>query len=190
MNEARNTIRHEIFGSQRMSNLSRLKNIAIAKLAGLFPGLGRKLAEAYQPEARSGATPWTPLEKPLKECRVAMVTTAGIHHRSQQPFDMQDPDGDPSYRALAGSVGWDDFMITHDYYDHAHADKDPNIVLPLDRLREFASEGLIGGVAEKHYSFMGHITGHHIETLISRTAEDVADQLRSDQVDLVILSPG
>jgi D-proline reductase (dithiol) PrdB len=81
-------------------------------------------------------------------------------------------------------------MITHDYYDHADADRDINIVFPLELLREFAKERIIGRVADRHYGFMGHIIGPHVVTLINRTAPEVARKLREDGVDLVLLTPG
>lgn len=176
--------------SQEVSGQSRLKNILVAKLVGWLPALGRLLAAGYKPESISGVIPWNDFVKPLDECRVALVTTAGIHHKSQQPFDMQDVDGDPTYRELNGSAPWDDFTITHDYYDHTNAGKDPNIILPLDRLREFAGEGMIGSLAQKHYSFMGHIVGRHLDSLVEKTAVEIAGRLKADGVDLVILSPG
>jgi D-proline reductase (dithiol) PrdB len=81
-------------------------------------------------------------------------------------------------------------MITHDYYDHADADKDINIVLPVDRLKEFAREGVIGGVGPTMYGFMGHITGPHIYTLMNVTAPEAACGLLKDGVDCVLVTPG
>jgi D-proline reductase (dithiol) PrdB len=102
---------------------------------------------------------------------------------------MADRDGDPSYRALDGDRILDDFEITHDYYDHSNARKDPNIILPLERLRELVGDGKIGSLARTHYAFMGHIDGPHITTLIRKTAREVARKLKADQVDLVLLTP-
>lgn len=121
---------------------------------------------------------------------MAIVTTAGVHQRDQEPFDMGDPDGDPSYRVIDGRMPAADLMITHDYYDHADADRDINIVFPIERLRELASEGVIGGVALFHYGFMGHIVGPHIPELIEGTAPEVAGKLKEDEVDVALLIPG
>jgi len=172
-----------------MAENNRLKNIVISKLAGWFPSLRKRLVDGYQPVSKVGAVPWKSLDKPLSECKVAVVTTAGIHHSHQQPFDMMDANGDPTFRVLDADTLWDDFMITHDYYDHSNARKDPNIVLPLDRLKEFVSEGVIGDLARKHYGFMGHVDGEHISHLVEKSARDVADALKNDQVDLVLLAP-
>jgi D-proline reductase (dithiol) PrdB len=172
-----------------MSFFARLKNRLIAKLITRFPALSRRFTAAYSPQESREDTPWVPFTTPLRECTVAVVTTAGIHHRSQSPFDMQDSDGDPSWRELDGASLFDDFLITHDYYDHKDAEQDPNIILPPDRLNEFADEGRIGSPAKTHYAFMGHIDGPHIATLVNKTAPEVAQRLRQDQMDLVLLTP-
>ncbi|WP_303721030.1 hypothetical protein [Malonomonas rubra] len=65
--------------------------------------------------------PWTTTLKPLSEAKLAIVTTSGIHHGDQRPFDMLDKNGDPSYRKLNGETLFDDYKITHDYYDHTDA---------------------------------------------------------------------
>jgi len=118
-----------------------------------------------------------------------MVTTSGVHHNTQEPFDMQDSDGDPSFRTINGETISSSYKITHDYYDHSDAEKDLNIIFPLDRLRELEQEGVIGQLADSHYSFMGHIDGRHIATLITQSAQKVVEKLKHDDVDVVLLTP-
>lgn len=173
-----------------MITLSRIKNQALARAATRFPTLAKKFTDSYTPRASEGGTPWTPPTVVPAQAKLALITTAGIHHRHQTPFDMNDPDGDPSYRELDAATLFDDFVITHDYYDHSDADKDPNIILPLDRLKELVGEKILGSIAATHYSFMGHIDGPHIDTLINRTAVAVAHQLRAEKVDIALLTPG
>lgn len=133
--------------------------------------------------------PWIPLTKPLSECTVALVTTGGVHLKTDTPFDMHDKRGDPSYRRIPSTVSQDDLTITHIYYDHRDADEDINLVLPLDVLRQCQMEGLIGPSAENFYGFMGHIEPPHVETLIDQTAKAVAQNLKQAQVDVVVLVP-
>ncbi len=135
-------------------------------------------------------TPWTPFTKELSRSKVALVTTAGVHLRGQRPFDMDDKDGDPSYREIPSSVDVSELTITHDYYDHSDADRDINIVFPLERLKELAVDGVIGGLAETNYGFMGHIDGRHIDTLVNKSAFEVAEAIGSADVDVVVLTPG
>lgn len=172
-----------------MSPLIRLKNRALARLATRFPALAQKFIDGYQAQESSGTIPWTQPVKSLHNAKLALVTTSGIHHQDQPHFDMSDTNGDPSYRELDGDRIFDDFKITHDYYDHSNARKDPNIILPLDRVRELVDEGIVGSLAQTHYAFMGHIDGPHISTLIKKTAREIAQKLKDDQVDLVLLTP-
>ena len=172
-----------------MGRFGRMKNQFLSRLAARFPVLAQRFVDGYQPQEVEGEIPWVKPGKPLWQAKVALVTTSGIHHREQAPFDMGDKDGDPSYRALDGEKLFDDFQITHDYYDHTDARKDPNIIFPLDRLRDLVNEGVIGSLAQTHYSFMGHIDGRHIVTLVEKTAREIAGKLKDDQVDLVLLTP-
>jgi len=167
----------------------RFKNQVIAKVITRFPLLAKRLTTSYEPW-ESVDIPWTPVTKTLATSTIALVTTAGVHHREQEPFDMKDHDGDPSFRVIDFRKSISSLMITHDYYDHTDADRDINIVFPIERLREFEQEGRIGHVTDQHYSFMGHITGKHIPTLIYKTAPQVSRNLKKAHVDIVLLTPG
>lgn len=173
--------------------MGRLKNKLIAKLFTRFPALAEKWVKNAAPSNIQGYVeniPWTPFNKELKDCTIGLVTTAGIHLKTQKPFDMKDPNGDPTYREIPLDVSKQDLMITHDYYDHKDADKDINIVFPIDRLKEMRDRGEIGSISELNFGFMGHIQGWHIWTLINETAPQVAVKLKGMQVDAVLLTPG
>lgn len=137
----------------------------------------------------SRAVPWAPLPKPVRDSVIALVTTAGVHLKADPPFDMTDPDGDPSFRVVPMDAPRADVTITHKYYDHAAADRDLNVVLPVDRLRELAAAGHVGGVAPRAYSLMGHVDGRHVRTLMETTAPEVARRLRDDGAEAVVLTP-
>jgi D-proline reductase (dithiol) PrdB len=166
-----------------------MKNRLIARVITAFPALSKRFVDAYHPW-ESDDIPWTPATTPLADSTVALVTTAGVHHKDQQPFDMQDKNGDPTYRVIDGDKPLSSLMITHDYYDHSDADRDINIVFPLERLREMAAAGIVGAVARHHYSFMGHIDGPHIVTLVEEKGPEVAAALAKGGADAVLLTPG
>lgn len=170
--------------------MGRLKNKLVAKLLTRFPSLFQKSVAGVAPAVSVEGVPWTPVTKPLGESTVAMVTTAGVHLKGQPPFDMEDPDGDPSFRELPSVTPRGEYAITHDYYDHSDADRDINVVFPMDRLNELAGEGVIGGLAAVNYGFMGHIDGPHIKTLMEKTGPDVARRLADEGADVVLLTPG
>ncbi len=133
--------------------------------------------------------PFARLRKPLATARGALITTAGVHLRSEPPFDMANPDGDASYRLIPGAARAEALTITHNYYDHSEADRDLNVVFPLDHFRDLAQRGVIGGVAPRHFGFMGHIDGPLIPALTGESAPDVAARLRADGVDFAFLTP-
>jgi D-proline reductase (dithiol) PrdB len=169
-------------------NLLRIQNRFFALLFSRFPGftarwLKRQKLDDY------GPPPWSPLQKPLRDCTIALVTTAGVHLKEDEPFNMVDKEGDPTFRVIPRDTWRHRLCITHDYYDHRDADKDLNIVLPVDRLAELVAEGVNGKVAPFHYSFMGHIDGRHLQRLLSVTAPEVARRLKCEQVDAVVLTP-
>ena len=135
------------------------------------------------------AIPFAPLRRPLAQSRVALLTTGGIHLPDQPPFDMDDPDGDATYRTISGDVALADLTITHKYYNHESADKDKQVIFPLDHFRELAVQGVIGGIAPHHFAFMGHIEGEQMDRLVRKTAPEVAAKLRADGVDFAFLTP-
>lgn len=173
-----------------MSLLWRLKNRGLAALTTAFPSLGEWFAAGFRAERQDDDVPWAALRKPLAASTIALVTTAGVHHRDQPPFDMHDRDGDPSFRELDLERPLESLMITHDYYDHTDADRDLNVVFPVERLRELVVAGELGAVARIGYGFMGHVIGPHLETLKRRSAPQVAARLREAGVDAVLLAPG
>jgi D-proline reductase (dithiol) PrdB len=129
--------------------------------------------------------PYTPRLHELHESKFAIVTTAGVHLRSQEPFNV---DGDNSWRVIAGDVQAGDLMITHEHYDHHDADEDINVVFPLDRLRELAGEGVIGGVSDKHLGFMGYT--QNFRDLYERAAPEMAKAILHSKADGVVFTAG
>lgn len=170
-------------------SLRRWKDRMAARLLTRYPALVRRWAGARDFSGDAGETPWAPLEKPLRACRVGLVTTGGVHLRTQRPFDMENPDGDPTFREIPAGARRDDLMITHDYYDHRDADADLNIVFPHERIQELAAEGVIGGAASAHLSFMGHIDNDLVARLVEETAPAGARRLRAAGADAVLLAP-
>ncbi len=148
----------------------------------------RAVLSAY-PWRRLDPVPPAPLRRPLSQCRVALVTTAGLVPAGDQPFDEGIKGGDFSYRVIPGDADVTTLTEHHrsESFDHAGILEDANLAFPLDRLRELAARGDIGEVAPRHLSFMGSITAPG--RLTARTAPEAADLLVQDQVDVALLVP-
>lgn len=165
-----------------------LGNRVAVQLFKRLPWLGQAWARRHR-FVESDSVPWTPMDRPVRESVVALVTTAGVHRRADPPFDMDDPNGDPGMRVVPVDTPRTELTITHKYYDHSAADRDLNVVLPVDRLRELHAAGHVGGVAPRSYSFMGHVDGPHLRSLMETTAPEVAGRLRADGAQAVVLTP-
>jgi D-proline reductase (dithiol) PrdB len=128
--------------------------------------------------------PFVRPEKPLEECRLALVTTGGVHLPEHPRFDIDDPLGDCSYREIpadAAQLTW-----THAYY-RPDEGADLDAVFPLWTIRELAAEGVVGELNRRHFAFMGAI--HDPGPLIDETAPEVAAKLVDDGVDAALLTP-
>ena len=129
--------------------------------------------------------PYTPRTRELRETTFALVSTAGVHLRAQEPFDQ---DGDNSWRLIPGDVAAADLIVTHAHFDHRHADRDINCVFPIDRLRELAAGGVIGGVGDRHLGFMGYT--QRLRDLYERAAPEMARLIERSRADAVLLTAG
>ena len=128
--------------------------------------------------------PFVRPEKPLEECRLALVTTGGVHLPEHPRFDIDDPLGDCSYREIpadAAQLTW-----THAYY-RPDEGADLDAVFPLWTIRELAAEGVVGELNRRQFAFMGAI--HDPGPLIDETAPEVAAKLADDGVDAALLTP-
>ncbi len=121
----------------------------------------------------------------LNKRRVAIITTAGLHHQSDRPFGAGAADVD--YRVIPGGISAGELVMSHVSvnFDRTGFQQDINVVFPIDRLKEFAAVGVIGEVADYHYSFMGAPPPRGFEP----RARELATLLKKDHVDAVLLTP-
>lgn len=129
--------------------------------------------------------PYTPRRRDLRETTFALASTAGVHLRDQELYNLE---GDNTWRLIPGDVRADQLMVRHGHYDHRHADQDINCVFPIDRLRELAAEGIIGGVGDKHLGFMGYT--QQLRDLYERAAPEMAKIVERSRADAVLLTAG
>jgi D-proline reductase (dithiol) PrdB len=152
----------------------------MTRLTDLPPAQAKRLAELECPDFDT--RPWVS-GMPLSQRRVAIVSSAGLFRRGEDPFRGRDPD----YRVIPTETRPNELLISHISinFDRTGFQEDWNIVFPIDRLSELAAEGAIGSVARTHYSFMGATDPLQMEPC----AREVAGRLKADAVDAVILSP-
>ena len=119
----------------------------------------------------------------LSERRVAIVSSAALIHRGDKPF----PFGSGEYRAVPSTWATADILMSHVSitFDRAGFQRDINVVFPIDRLRDLAAEGVIGSVADTHYTVMGSTD----PVAMVESADGMAAAMHAEKVNAVILAP-
>ena len=152
----------------------------MTRLTDLPVSQAKRLAELECPDFAT--RPWV-AGSALSGRRVAIVSSAGLVRRGENPFRGRDPD----YRAIPSDTRPAELLISHISinFDRTGFQEDWNVVFPLDRLHELAREGEISSVAGTHYSFMGATDPLQMEP----HARELAGRLKQDGVDAAILPP-
>jgi D-proline reductase (dithiol) PrdB len=131
--------------------------------------------------------PLAPVSKPLAQCRLAFVSTAGVQPRGSLPFDTAHPIGDYSFRRVPSTARPSELTIHQIKYPTFGAHKDLNVIFPIERLQELAAEGVIGGLTAHFFSFVGY----NMDPV--RVEKDLAEQISlavaGEHADIVLLCP-
>jgi D-proline reductase (dithiol) PrdB len=149
-----------------------------------LPQINRNNLLTFPAQVNDGA-PFTPLAKPLPACRLAIVTTAGLHRRGDRPFGP----ADQSYRVIPSSTPTAEIIQSHTSlgFDRVAIMRDVNVSFPVDRLRELVARGELGGLAPSSYSFMG--AQRDAGRIERETGPEVGRRLRDEGVDAALVTP-
>ena len=142
---------------------------------------------------RPAEIPWSPLSRPLADSTVALISSAGLALKTDQPFDQEGERrnpwwGDPSYHILPRTATAGDVALYHLHIHPRVVEQDLNTLLPLQRLLELEVGGEIGRSAAHHYSFMGYVL--EPQTLLAESTPAMIQHMKQDGVNAVILIPG
>lgn len=146
----------------------------------------RELYKSYSPYrwvVNEGAPPWTPLSKPLSECKIALIGSGGILYRDQPRFHREDT----SYRLIPKNAAQDDLSVWHFGYRIGDASADHNCVFPLNAMRQLQAEGAIGEFADPAYSFMGGV--YSARKVRDELAPAIVSELKRAHADALFLVP-
>ncbi len=121
--------------------------------------------------------------KPLAEAKVAIVTSASLHHADDDDFGVVDA----GYRVLHRERR--DIVVGHwsPNFDASGVSADLNVVFPIDRLEEMAAEGVIGSVSDVHLAFAGN--QFELSAIRMDGGPAGAQLLAEHEVDVVLLTP-
>jgi D-proline reductase (dithiol) PrdB len=115
--------------------------------------------------------PFTPFRGRLEDAMVCLVTTAGLRPGEAPPFAEEDL----GHREIRAGLPASSLVVDHVRYDRGCVQADANCLFPIDRLRELAAEGLVGGLTARHFatSFTPALREFAVGTAV-RVAREVA----------------
>ena len=173
-----NGIRKNFFDKERGSK--RAVDMLIKKLKG------EEFVTEYPMPAFDRVKP-NPAIKDLSKAKIGLVTSGGIV-----------PKGNPDHIESSSASKYGKYELTefkqlssedhqtaHGGYDPVYANDDPNRVLPVDVMREFEEEGIIGELHKYYYATVGNGTS---VANAKKYASTFAKELVADGVDAVILT--
>jgi D-proline reductase (dithiol) PrdB len=122
------------------------------------------------------------LARPLASCRLTLVSSCGVHLKTEKPLDVCHPFGDFRFMRVPSGVKHEELTIHQLKYPHDDADLDVNVIFPIERLQELAQEGRLGGLTANFFSFIGYnMDPEKFErTVAAGIAEAVVEEERAD----------
>ena len=148
--------------------------------------------EAYRTELtipKSERAPIAPAITPeeLSKMEIVLITSGGIV-----------PVGNPDRIQSASATKWGkydvtdmktlmkgEFMTIHAGFDPAAANNDPNVIVPVDAMREYQNQGKIGGVYKYFYSTVGTGT---TQAEAARMGKEISEELLKAGIRAAILT--
>lgn len=160
-----------------------------SKQTQMRPGIWGTVNERYPGSmiTKHDYVPLAPLQKPLSESRLTFVSSAGVQPVGTFPFDTVHPIGDYTYRQVPSNLKPDDLEIHQLKYPTVGANEDLNVIFPIERLQELADDGVIGGLTDNFFSFIGY--NMDPDMLEEKLAEAIADAVVKDHADIALLCP-
>lgn len=128
--------------------------------------------------------PFTPLSKPLSECRIGAVTTS---YFLPEGFVYRVPSDLPRLPYVSERTETARLDNQHLSWakDETHT-RDLNSYLPLDRLDEYVAAGRLGSVSSRFYGLPTQFSHRQTER---RDGPRVIEWLKEDEVDVALLVP-
>lgn len=132
--------------------------------------------------AQTEATPWTPLRREFRRSKAAVVTTSGVRLKTQHSFGRNSAE----FREISAFASHEDLAFDFTTYDPAEAERDLNVLVPVDRLKDLVDREALGGVNETFFSFFGACSD--LEGLRSSAAK-AGEKLRAAGCEAAFIVP-
>ncbi|MGI8493732.1 MAG: glycine/sarcosine/betaine reductase selenoprotein B family protein, partial [Pyrinomonadaceae bacterium] len=131
--------------------------------------------------------PFAPARRALPMLNLALVSSAGAHINGTNAFDTTARDGDISYREIPIEVEAADLLYAARGYDAAAVREDMNAQIPVERLLEYQSNGVIGKLNDVWWSLSGWIPNARL--VADELAPKIAERIARYEVQAALLIP-
>jgi hypothetical protein len=142
--------------------------------------------KAY-PFVENSRAPFTPARRSITMTNLAVIVSAGAYLDGTDPFDTRMPDGDFNVREIPTDIDLQNLRFAARGYDASLVQQDANVQVPLERLREFVINRIIGQMAPAFWSFSGFIP--NAGGLVEQTIPQMLERLRRYDVQAALLIP-
>jgi hypothetical protein len=145
-----------------------------------------ELGDNY-PFVKNKRAPFTPARRALPMLNLALISSAGSYIAGSNPFETNAAEGDFSFREIPVEIESTDLEFVARGYDPAAVRQDRNAELPLDRLFEFESNGIIGQLNPVFWSFCGYIP--NAARLVDEMLPRLVERIHRYEVQAALLIP-
>lgn len=136
---------------------------------------------------RASNIPFAKPNKPLAECKVAVVTTGGIYENTDKGFNIVNrKDIDEGFREITLTTSYTDLSIAHEHFNKDFSAVDLNVIFPVQRLKQLAEQGFINKVSEVNFSITGFIPE---PKYLFETGKQIAQRIKQLGVDIALIVP-
>lgn len=139
------------------------------------------------PFVENATAPFTPLRRALPMLNLALISSAGAYLDGTEPFDTNTAVGDLNIREIPTDIQASDLQFAARGYDPAEVQQDMNVQIPLDRLREFEANRVIGQLNPVFWSFCGFISD--AVSFVEHSVPKLIERLNYYDVQAVLLIP-
>jgi len=145
-----------------------------------------QLARSYRSKPQKKQISLVPFPQKLLESKIAFISVAGIYLKDQTPFTQKEQESNYDTRQIP--LGFDpaDVRILALDWDASEAQKDINVVFPVQNLVLLQKEGLIGELHEVSFSFSGH---HEQQDQLDQRINKVIQEIKEGENNGVIVIP-
>ncbi len=159
----------------------------VGEFSGRFKNWNQNENLSNYPFVENIYAPFTPLQRALPMLNLGLISSAGAYIDGTDSFDLTAKDGDVSFREFPIEVEAEDFLYAAKGYDAAAVREDRNVLIPIERLREYEANGVIGMLNNVWWSISPWTPNAAL--VASEMAPQIADRLASYEVRAALLVP-